>query len=172
MSIREYKRTNLRCFQKESNWIEGIYDVREEEIDALIWIVSVKDIRPEHLIQYVNVVQPDAVLREFNHIPGVRVGNHIAPRSGPEIRKEFEKICSDVNNGAHRSVIHHRYETLHPFTDGNGRSGRALWLWQFVKDRQWVPDSFLRWWYYESLAENEARSHIPAVQLSNKVERN
>src|SRR5215470_3568331 len=30
------------------------------------------------------------------------------------------------------SAAHVRYETLHPYTDGNGRSGRAVWLWHMT----------------------------------------
>ena len=52
-------------------------------------------------------------------------------------------------------TIHHDYEELHPFMDGNGRSGRLLWLWQVLKfNYSYSPDwLFLRAWYYHSLSE-------------------
>jgi Fic family protein len=31
------------------------------------------------------------------------------------------------------SILHHRFETIHPFADGNGRTGRALALWELYR---------------------------------------
>ena len=48
-------------------------------------------------------------------------------------------------------TLHHEYETLHPFTDGNGRSGRVLWLWMLGGIKN-TPLGFLHHWYYQSLS--------------------
>lgn len=50
--------------------------------------------------------------------------------------------------------IHLLYEDLHPFTDGNGRSGRAIWLWQMERQGG-TRLSFLHWWYYATLAKGQ-----------------
>ena len=47
-------------------------------------------------------------------------------------------------------AVHVAYENLHPFMNGNGRSGRALWLWHMGGIEK-VPLGFLRTWYYQSL---------------------
>lgn len=43
--------------------------------------------------------------------------------------------------------VHIAYEMLHPFTDGNGRSGRMLWAWQMRN----FPLDFLHTFYYQTL---------------------
>jgi Fic/DOC family protein len=86
----------------------------------------------------------------------VRVGDHIAPRGGPKIVDELSAILADTLDGDPYAV-HHRYETLHPFTDGNGRSGRAIWLWMMDKRGQLdraLELGFLHNWYYQSLSAN------------------
>jgi len=31
------------------------------------------------------------------------------------------------------AILHHRFESIHPFADGNGRTGRALALWELYR---------------------------------------
>ena len=31
------------------------------------------------------------------------------------------------------AILHHRFESIHPFADGNGRTGRALSLWELYR---------------------------------------
>ena len=47
-----------------------------------------------------------------------------------------------------------RYETLHPFMDGNGRSGRILWAWQMIEHNiaPGLSLGFLHAYYYQTLA--------------------
>jgi hypothetical protein len=84
----------------------------------------------------------------------VQVGNHIAPRGGSNIRSELESLLMRANTGIHPWKIHLEYETLHPFMDGNGRSGRALWLWMMSQSGQLnraLKLGFLHSFYYQTL---------------------
>jgi hypothetical protein len=81
----------------------------------------------------------------------VRVGNHYPPKGGEFIVGHLEDILLVANNGhASPYEVHCRYERLHPFTDGNGRSGRVLWAWQMQK-QYGICKGFLHQFYYQAL---------------------
>ena len=69
----------------------------------------------------------------------VRVGNHIAPPV-----EDVKPLMSDLmdwwNKHSARlspilssAIVHHRFEIIHPFADGNGRTGRMLALWELYR---------------------------------------
>ncbi|WP_302183591.1 Fic family protein [Rothia santali] len=55
---------------------------------------------------------------------------YVAPRFElvPELMEDLARYAArtDVTPLAHTATAHAQFETIHPFTDGNGRSGRAL----------------------------------------------
>lgn len=144
-------RFNLDDFVRESNRIEGILrDPTGNEIDAHAAFINVLRPTTKDLEGFVGIIAPGHKLRDRYGLD-VRVGNHIAPRGCPEIRTTLDTLLDRVADGAdlyHPWQCHIDYETLHPFTDGNGRSGRALWLWQM----QAAPIGFLHQFYYQTLS--------------------
>lgn len=149
----------LRDFIRESNRIEGI--LREpypEEMSNTDWFLSIGSPRIEQLEALAQTYEVRAVLRD-DAKRNVRVGNHIAPPGGPEIVKELNTILDDAHaNKQHPFIIHQSYETLHPFMDGNGRSGRALWAWQMLHHnyRPGIQLGFLHAFYYQALEHRDA----------------
>lgn len=141
---------SLHDFIVESNLIENIYEQpSREEIVAYEDFLALREIKAADLENFVWVCAK-AKLRDK---PGmnVSVGGHYPPPGGPEIRHQLALLLSELGETSPHE-IHQRYETLHPFIDGNGRSGRVLWAWHMLRrGRDPIRFGFLRWWYYDSL---------------------
>lgn len=141
-------------FIAESNRIEGIdRSPTEAELEEFDRFMELPEVTAQELKRFIKVYQPNARLRDKAGLD-VQVGNHLPPRGGPNIRKQLEAILLRVNGDGNPFEVHLDYEKLHPFTDGNGRSGRALWAWQLGE----IPRiGFLHSFYYQTLAHSAKR---------------
>jgi hypothetical protein len=146
-------------FVRESNKIEGILrEPTPQEVAAHENILWSKRIKIVDLQDFVSIVQPKAVLRDRAGL-NVRVGNHYPIKGGPAVPHILQDIL-DCANKRGPYATHHAYESLHPFTDGNGRSGRALWLWgmdQIGEMDRALDLGFLHSWYYQTLIHGNQR---------------
>jgi hypothetical protein len=159
---------DFRLFVKESNRIEGI--TRPSTKRELQAHVDLMDAAPRLFISdieaFVGVVAPGKPLRQQAGM-NVRVGSHIAPPGGQEIWEALLAILGRANDGEDPHSVHLAYETLHPFMDGNGRSGRAIWLWQMLRQREAfhaLRMGFLHLFYYQTLSATNERSPSGAVR--------
>ena len=144
-------RQRLIPFLTESLGIESIHrQPTEREVDAAERFLSLDYITIEDVVAFVGIYAPGAGLRARLGM-NVKVGDHYPMPGGMQVRDQLMNILADVST-ANPYITHIEYETLHPFTDCNGRSGRMIWLWQMLKqDRLIAGLSFLHSWYYSSL---------------------
>jgi len=99
--------------------------------------ISEKDLLKLHKIISGNVMDQGSA-GEFRKI-AVRVGNYFPPK--PEVVKKLAGDLLDWWNEQSSkwppvissAIIHYRFEAIHPFGDGNGRTGRALALWELYR---------------------------------------
>lgn len=138
-------------FIRESNRIEGIIrDPTNAEILEFNRFMSLKKVELNDMIQFVSTYQPGAELRDRRGM-NVQVGKHIAPAGDITIKTRLFDILNwantDRGNKQAAFYVHRAYETLHPFMDGNGRSGRMLWMWMM----ETAPLGFLHHFYYQAL---------------------
>jgi Fic family protein len=69
----------------------------------------------------------------------VKVGSYVAPppeRVQPMMSQLLEwwnKQAAEISPILTSAIVHHQFETIHPFADGNGRTGRMLSLWEHYR---------------------------------------
>jgi hypothetical protein len=138
-------------FIVESNQIEGItHPPTDQEIAAHERLLALPQVRVADLERFVADVAGEVLRRQPNL--NVVVGGHVPPAGGPHIESELRWLLDRAHTIDDPHTTHVNYELLHPFRDGNGRSGRALWAWQMR--RQGLDPfirPFLQTFYYQTL---------------------
>lgn len=149
----------LRDFVTESNRIEGLGPAKPHEVKAHERLLAAPVVTVRLLEDFVAVVAPGATLRR-NAGMNVRVGNHMPPPGGRFVEEALEGVLRGPWKNPYEQ--HLMYETLHPFMDGNGRSGRALWLWAMGGIER-APLGFLHHFYYQTLNQSSGRRPTPST---------
>ena len=69
----------------------------------------------------------------------VRVGRYVPPPPGDvsglmfELLEWWNQKSASLSPVLSSAILHYRFEAIHPFADGNGRTGRALALWELYR---------------------------------------
>ena len=153
---------SLTDFVRESNLIEGIHlGPTDAEVNAHKHLLSLDRLTVIDIEEFVGVICPGGKrFAPLRRQPGmdVRVGNHLPPVGGELVETALSNLLFEVSERTIDPWMAHTiYENLHPFMDGNGRSGRAIWLWQKNGD---APRGFLHEFYYQTL-KHSGRLTVP-----------
>ena len=165
----------LENFVRESNKIEGILRRPSDiELGATKVFFSLPEIQVGNLVTLIDFIQPGARLRDRIGLD-VRVGNYTPPPGGQFVREGLENLLVNMTSALEYWTpykVHEAYETLHPFTDGNGRSGRALWAWQMLHFDIWpgLQLGFLHAYYYQTLEASNGQKDNPNELYPSDVE--
>lgn len=118
-----------------------------------------EDITPEKIL-YIHKLMSNKTLDEiedegsFRDNNEVHVVNHInseivhTPPTNDELEKLINELCFFFNNDSKDfihpiikgCIIHFMVGWIHPFTDGNGRTARALFYWYMLKKGYWLTE--------------------------------
>ena len=70
---------------------------------------------------------------------GVRIGDYLPPAADAvsglmfELLTWWNELARELSPILSSAILHYRFEAIHPFADGNGRTGRALALWELYR---------------------------------------
>jgi len=136
----------------ESLHIEGIdRPPTDEEIAEHRRFMGLETLSISELEAFLKVFRPGARLRMYPGQDNVRVGPHVPPKSGEHIAAQLQALLSCINE---KQIdwwnAHIQFETLHPFSDGNGRLGRAI-AYNQLRMTSRVDLGFLHAFYLQTL---------------------
>lgn len=111
------------------------------------------EVKRRGLLTCNQIVDIQAVLEEthsgFRKLPGTALKNsqtgetvYTPPQSCKEIEEHMSNLekfindpeLSDLDPLVKMAIIHHQFESIHPFYDGNGRTGRIINILYLVKE--------------------------------------
>ena len=116
-----------------------------------------------------NPKRPDGTIHEY--CPPEQVDSEIE-----NLRRLYEEYSADAD--CHPLLLaawlHHRFEQIHPFQDGNGRVGRAILTWHLVKNEFFpiVVSRADRTEYIDALERADGGDLTPLVDMFVRLEKN
>lgn len=104
-------------------------------------------IRANDILQIQSIIEPNKA--GIRKLPGTVIGNaatgevvYTPPQHPDEISALLDNLVAYINDDAlselnpliKMAIIHHQFESIHPFYDGNGRAGRIINILYLIKN--------------------------------------
>lgn len=144
---------NLFDFCLESDTIEG-ESGSSNTIDATKFILE-NELNESNLLKAHKLFAPNADWSGEYRRCNVKVGNH-TPVSFKFVQDSMRVWFSRVSK-LNSWRTHNTFEDIHPFRDGNGRMGRAIWLKKAIEEGYNYERGFLHHYYYQTLSNQNKR---------------
>lgn len=129
-------------FLYESNAIEGVYDNDSLQQAKYAWEYLVEQdkltsgvvLKTHKILMLHQPLRPDE--RGYFRKVAVYIGGNEAPHAShiSTMMKSWIEAANKAKTEDHIKESHVHYEHIHPFVDGNGRTGRMFLNWQRVKN--------------------------------------
>lgn len=130
---------------------------------------SMEDLLSAHRVMTKDLIKESGMFRSGN--AGIYDGEkliHAGTPSNyiPEVMKNLFKWLKESNLHPliKSCLFHYEFEFIHPFSDGNGRTGR---LWYTLILSKWKP--FFAWVPIESLIHDHQQAYYDALGTSNET---
>jgi len=111
-------------------------------------------VKKHHLLTVSAILEIQSAIVEnragFRSLPGTELKNeqsgevvYTPPQEAEEVKTLMNNLDKFINDGSFAdidplikmAVIHHQFESIHPFYDGNGRTGRIINVLYLVKEK-------------------------------------
>jgi len=142
----KYKDAEIQEFLLESNAIEGVYGLEDLEDAKKAWryLAKQKVLTTEVVLNVHKILMKNQPIPEKDKGAFRTCKVYIGGREGlewSEIPTAIESWLSDVKtsidipgeDGEYIKFDHIEFERIHPWIDGNGRTGRMFMNWQRMK---------------------------------------
>lgn len=142
----EYRLVDIVEALKESNNIEDVWDDQAliQAVRALEFLTDQEQLTVDN-IQHMHGILMKNILPREECGRWRRVPVWIANREGkpwsmvPELMAQWILNAQQSKTSEQFVADHVAYEKIHPFIDGNGRTGRIIFIWQHIKHALAIP---------------------------------
>lgn len=176
---REIPATAARSRREVTNYFAGL---RFVEKNAQRKVINHHEILKLHKIM-AGEVMDQGTAGQYRKIR-VKVGDYIAPpvdRVEPmmsDLLKWWNEEAPQVTPVLSSAIVHHQFESIHPFADGNGRTGRMLSLWELYRrgfDQHHIFSIDEFYWedrprYYDALEKVQSANGVLTTWLEYSAE--